>query len=69
MWPVGPRSADFMAAFYEPLLGGASPASALRAAKLSMRRAGVPPFVWVPYALIARGGAAHREVTFGAATR
>jgi CHAT domain-containing protein len=54
LWPVGPGTADFVAAFYQSLASGAEPSSALRSAKLALRRGGVAPFVWAPYKLVTR---------------
>jgi len=51
LWPVGAASAEFMGAFYARLAAGLSPATALRAAKLQVRRnpATAHPFFWAGF--------------------
>lgn len=53
-WPVGSASADLMGEFYRRLTSGASPAAALRASQLALRRtpATSHPFFWAGYAAI-----------------
>jgi CHAT domain-containing protein len=46
-------------AFCQSLVSGAEPSSALRSAKLALRRRGVAPFVWAPYKLVTRNVLLH----------
>jgi len=54
-WPVGPSAADLMGEFYRRLAAGTPPATALRAAELSLRRdpATAHPFYWAGFVLVA----------------
>ncbi len=53
-WPVGPASADIMTRLHQGLARGAEPATALRQAKLALRRdpATAHPFYWAGYLLV-----------------
>ena len=57
LWPVGPATPDLMAAFYGALAEGATPARALRSAKLVLRSgAAYPnPYYWAPFTLVSAG--------------
>jgi len=58
-WPVGPESASLMAEFHRGLAAGRDPPSALRVARLALRRqpATAHPFFWAGFVLVrgARG--------------
>jgi CHAT domain-containing protein len=55
LWPVGPSSVPFARELYAALADGASPAGAVHAAKLALRKRGASPFLWAPYVLVRRG--------------
>jgi CHAT domain-containing protein len=59
-WPIGPATAELMAAFYRRLATGAAPATALREAKIAVRsvRETAHPFYWAG-AILVRGTAPH----------
>jgi hypothetical protein len=48
---VGPQAVDFTAELYARLSSGRDVASAVRDAKLALRKAGAPAFAWAPYQL------------------
>lgn len=54
-WPVGAASADVMGGFYGRLAAGETPAAALRAGQLALRRSPATshPFFWAGFAVIA----------------
>jgi CHAT domain-containing protein len=53
LWAVGPATADLMGAFYPALARGEAPASALRQAKLALRRGRrASPFHWAAFTLV-----------------
>ena len=58
LWPVGPQTAELMAAFYGRLANGGAPSPALRAAKLVLRskRETAHPFYWAAAVLVVAGG-------------
>jgi CHAT domain-containing protein len=58
LWPVGAASADLMGAFYARLATGETPAAALRAAKIELRRnpATAHPFFWAGFVYLAGTG-------------
>ncbi|MGQ0642118.1 MAG: CHAT domain-containing protein [Gemmatimonadaceae bacterium] len=54
LWPVGPNAGQFTEAFYAALDRAATPGAALIAAKRSLRKRGLKPILWAPYALFTR---------------
>ncbi|MGH7753126.1 MAG: CHAT domain-containing protein, partial [Gemmatimonadales bacterium] len=56
-WPVGPSAADLMGEFYRRLAMGTPPATALQAAKRTLRLnpATAHPFYWAGFVLVAGG--------------
>jgi CHAT domain-containing protein len=56
-WPVGPATADLMDQFYRRLATGSDPVTALRDAKLALRRDAVTahPFFWAGFVIV-KGG-------------
>ena len=55
LWTVDDEAtAGLMASFYRRLLGGASPAAALRAAQLQLLREQPHPFFWSPFMIVGR---------------
>ena len=55
LWTVDDdATARLMTTFYEHLLGGESPAAALRAAQMMMIRTHPHPFFWAPFVLVGR---------------
>lgn len=55
LWPVGPATPDLVQVFYSALAHDVPPATALRDAKLALRRgAWSSPFHWASFALVTR---------------
>jgi len=56
-WPVGPAAAEVAERFYRRLARGATPAAALRGARLDVRRdpSTAHPFYWAGYVLLVGG--------------
>lgn len=53
LWPVGRGAVEFSHAFYSNVVQTGDAALALRAAKLSLRRKGLPPTAWAAYQVFA----------------
>ncbi len=61
LWPVGAASAELMGEFHSRLASGMSPAAALRAAQLQLRRGSntAHPFFWAGFVLVGGAESAH----------